>query len=235
MSNILREAQARAWTVWTVATAFAAGLAAFGFQGETSDEGMHELGLLFAAYVLCMGVISGRAKDVTTLLVVLWGGTMGLWCNRWLEMCSRSIAQFGPQLGIGSQSAIESMNVPLAVASAGFVSAGLLLVATRSTRVAWTCVGASILAGGVPFFANDVAHALPWAAVGWNALVAGALAVWAVDERLRRGGDRCRACGTDVHGLTSPVCPRCAAPLAERSRRPGPYVTVPPAQNRRPV
>jgi hypothetical protein len=234
MSIILREAQVRAWTVWTIATGFAAGLAALGFQPETTDEGMHELGLLFAVYVLCMGVVSGRAKDLTTLMVVLWGGTMGLWCNRWLEMCTRSISDYAPKLGVTSQATIDSLCMPVAIAGAGFISAGLLLVATRSTRVAWTCVGASILAAGVPYAEDDVASALPWAAMGWNSIVAAALAVWAVDERLRRGGDRCRACGTDVHGLTSPVCPRCASPLGQRNKH-GLVETLPAMQHRRPV
>lgn len=234
MSIILREAQVRAWTVWSIATAFAAGLAVFGFQPETIDEGMHELGFLFAAYVLCMGVISGRAKDLTTLMVVVWGGTTGTWCNRWLEMCTKSVTDYGPKLGVVSQSTLDAVSMPIAIAGAGFISAGLLLVATRSTRVAWTCVGASIVAAGVPFAQDDASTVLPWAAMAWNSIVAAALAVWAVDERLRRGGDRCGACGTDVHGLTSPVCPRCAVPLGQRNKF-GQVQTLPNMQNRRPV
>lgn len=213
MSNILREAQARAWTVWTIATGLGAALSWFGFRGDTSDEGMLELGLIFAAYVLSFGGISGRAKDVSTLVVVTWGGTMGMWCNRWYETCSRSVDQFLPSIGVSSASAIDATHLPAAVAAVGIMTSALLLVATRSTRVAWSCVAASLLAAAVPMFSDDASRSLPWAALAWNAMTAGALAVWAVDEAVRRSGGRCRSCGHDVHDLSSPVCPRCATPL----------------------
>ncbi len=213
MSKLLQDAQARAWTVWTVATGLVTALALFGFRGDTSDEGLIELGFIFAGYVVSMGVISGRAKDVTTLMVIVWGGTMGMWCNRWFEMCAHWVDEYLPRLGIFSPQVLDAMDLPLAVAGAGIMSAGLLLIATRSTRVTWSCIGASLACAVVPMLSSDPSHTLPWAAVAWNAITAGALSVWAVDEAVRRGGGRCKACGTDVHGLTSPVCPRCAAPL----------------------
>lgn len=231
MSKVLREAQARAWTVWTVTTGLCAALAWLGFRGNTSDEGMLELGLIFAAYVLSLGGISGRAKDVATLATVTWGGTMGMWCTRWYEVCSRSIDHYVPQLGIASIA--DDAHLPAAIAASGFATAALLLVATRSTRVAWSCIAASLAAAAVPIFSDDPSQTLPWAAVGWNAITAGSMAIWAVDEAVRRSGERCRACGNDLYGLSSPVCPRCAAPLSRRGGSPIPAFG--PSSERRPV
>ncbi len=233
MSTNLNQAQARAWMVWTFAATLAGALALLGFRGHNVPEGMVELGLIFAAYVMCMGVIARRAKDISTLLVFVWGGTMGMWCNRWFELCEKTVDSFLPQLGVFSPQVVDALDLPAAIAGAGIVSAALLLVATRSARVAWSCVGASLAAAAVPMMTDDPTHALPWAAFGWHAITAGSLAFWAVDEAVKGSQDRCHSCGTDVQGLTSPVCPRCAAPLAERAR--GAMLAIPPAVDRRPV
>lgn len=232
-TTALRQAQARAWTVWTVTVALMGGLVMFGFRGDSPENGLIELGMIFAGYVLAMGVIARRAKDVSTLLVIAWGGTFGMWATRWLDMSGRAVDHFLPKLGVLSPQLIDAMDMPAAIAGAGLVSAALLLVATTSTRVAWSCVCASLIASAVPLVSEDPSLALPWAALAWHATIAGSLAFWAVDESMRGSGARCRSCGNDVQGLSSPVCPRCASPLARG--RGVPALATQPAQMRRPL
>ncbi|MBL8963854.1 MAG: hypothetical protein KF787_11280 [Phycisphaeraceae bacterium] len=232
MPTNLRRSQARAWTVWTFATGLAACLALLGFQRDSFEEEMIELGLIFAGSVLSMGVIAGRSRDARTLLVIAWGGTMGMWCIRWLELWAMSVDRFLPMTGLFTRGMVESLGVPAAIAAAGAVSAALLLLATRSGRVAWGCLVATLIASAVPMFSDDLASSLPWAAAGWISLVTAWLAVWAVDESVRRSGAGCRSCGTDLTGLTSPVCPRCATPIPS-SRRAVPAMAT--ARERRPI
>ncbi|MCC6426153.1 MAG: hypothetical protein IT435_04965 [Phycisphaerales bacterium] len=229
MSRSLRKAQVRAWGVWTVTSGLAGVLAVVGFRPETIEEGLMELGLIFAAYVMSMGVIARHAKDASTLLVMIWGGMFGMWCHSWHGLCDKAVDQFLPKLGVGPQ-VVESMDLPAAIAGAGMVSAALLLVATKSTRVAWSTVAASLGGAVVPLIADDPSTALPWVAFGWHAVVAAAMAFWAVDEAMRGSGARCQACGSDVQGLSSPVCPHCSAPLGAHVRD-----IFAPLPDRRPV
>lgn len=232
MSTNYKRSQARAWSVWTIATGLAASLALLGFRRDSFEEEMVELGLIFAGSVLSMGVIAGRSRDARTLLVIGWGGTMGMWCIRWLELWVMSVDRFLPQTGLFPRETIESLGVPAAIAAGGAVSAALLLVATRSGRVAFGCAMATLGAAAVPLVSKDPSSSLPWAAAGWISLVTASLAVWAIDESVKRSGSHCRSCGTDVSGLTSPVCPRCATPLAVVQRG---IPVMAAARERRPI
>jgi hypothetical protein len=215
MSSIssLRRAQAKAWSIWTAASAMVGLLAFKAFDGSTWDEGLIALGVVFAVYVVLLSAVAGRVKDVSTLLVVVWGGTFGMWCERWLEAATRFTDRTIVPTGVIPDGSVEAVGQSLAIAGAGVVSAALLLVATKSLGAVWMCLGASLAAASVPMLASDPAGALPWAAFGWHAAVAASLAVWAVDEVSRRAGGNCGACGVDVAGLSSPVCPGCTGRL----------------------
>ncbi|GMV25302.1 MAG: hypothetical protein AMXMBFR58_13330 [Phycisphaerae bacterium] len=219
MSDAARASRAKASTVWCMATTISALLALFGFREQFLKEGMVELGLIFAGYVLAMGVIAGRGKDVCTLLVVLWGGTMGFWCFRWSDLCAAAVHRFLPAAGVTSPAALESLELPVAIAMGGAVSAALLLVATRSGNVAWACLGASLAAAAVPLATSDT-ELLPWVAVAWHAATAAALGVWAADRAVNNAIARCRTCGEEIFGTSSSLCQRCVAVIRRAGNTP---------------
>lgn len=200
--------------------------------GRIGPEDLPDYGLLFLGYAMVTSLVARRCIDASMVVVALWGGSVGVWCPRWLELCETVFARWHAVTPLPDLLLRDDIRTAVAIAAGGFLTASLLYIPTRSARTVLHTAAASL--GVAVLLALPVAGT--WtatvSAVFWHAAVCGAMCTWMVEASRRRAGGRCPRCGVEVAGLSSPVCPSCGAALA--SARPvAPLLAVSP--QRRPI
>lgn len=219
--------------LWVVALACIAGLLQLS-GGRVDADDLGDYGLVFLGYVVISNLVARRRLDVSMVLVALWGGAIGFWGPRWYNLCETAINRWGGQAGLEDVLAGSDTRLAISIVAGGILTAALLYISTRSSQVVIHTVIASLMVAGLMKLPVPDVYSEPAAVVTWNAVVAAGLCRWMVDGSHRRRNGCCPRCGSDVEGLTSPVCPSCSAVLADK-RGSTVAAVVAPAAFRRPV
>lgn len=219
--------------LWVVALACIAGLLHLS-RGHVTADDLGDYGLVFLGYVVVSNLVARRRLDVSMVLVALWGGAIGFWGPRWYSLCVSAIDRWGGQAGLDDVLAGSDTRLAISVVAGGFLTAALLYISTRSAKVVMHTVIASVVVASLIKLPIPDVYSEPAAVVAWHAVVAAGLCQWMVDGSRRRRNGCCPRCGSDVEGLTSPVCPSCSAVLADK-RGSAVAAVVAPVAFRRPV
>jgi hypothetical protein len=200
------------WLVWLLSVGAASVAVTFGLQQELLDETLLAMGVIFAFYAIAAGSIAGRSRDVSTVILAVWGGTFGFWAVHWLGGTTVALHLLAMRDVIGTD-LVTSMRVPLSVGGAGAATMAVLYLATGCGRVAANTMGASMLASLAPLLPMPTHHAVAGAAVLWHGAVCFSLCSWAYERMALKGSTLCRGCGEDLAGTSGPVCPGCGTVL----------------------
>lgn len=198
---------------------------------QVDAEDLADYGLVFLAYVALTSVLARRCMDVSMVVVAIWGAAVGLWGPGWLRLCDSAILRWAGKMGWGEFFGRDDVRAAIGLAAAGVLTAALLYIATRSSKVVVLTVVASLGAAAVVALPAGYAWGDAAAVLLWNGLVCAGLCGWMVMAMQRRGAGCCPRCAHDVRGLSSPVCPACSAVLAKSDMK---LPAVAPMQ-RRPV
>lgn len=210
--HILRQC----WLVWLLSVS-AAGLAVvFGLEREYLDEALLEMGVVFALYAIAAGTIAGRARDISTVIIAVWGGAFGFWAMHWLEGVTTAL-RFAAMHDVLPSDLVSVLRVPVSIASAGAATGALLYLATGCPKVAANTFGVSLLASLGPLVPGYASVASGAGAVLWHAAVGGSVCMWAAEEGCAKFGTVCRGCGEDLRGVVGASCPVCGRTIDART------------------
>jgi hypothetical protein len=208
-------AQRWGFWLWLVGTVACAG-AVFGLlEGEYRDAGFHAIGAAFALSVVGNALLARRAGPGTAVLAV-WSLGFGTWFPAWLGEISPLARHWLIQAGVTDPQLLTRLVLPLAILGAGVVTGALLYLMTRSGRVVVQTALISLVAAATPLLPVAEREVVLGGIVAWQAVVSGSLFRWMVDCARSGEGLACAACGFDLLGISSPVCPGCGKGLSRR-------------------
>ncbi|MEM1329668.1 MAG: hypothetical protein AAGG07_03810 [Planctomycetota bacterium] len=215
MPELIAQAKRRAALLCVVVAllASALGYLVLWGGGEPRQLHLHELGLLFTATVVATRSIAHRAKDLTTVALALAGASFGFWMPPIVDVFT-SVTGGWVETEVVGEATAAAIVYPLAIASAGLLSAALLFVACGSDRVFGKVALLSVAVAGAALLPAEQVITLTGAAIVWQVGVSVILGGWAVEATALAANSRCPVCRADLTGVTSPVCPSCKAKLA---------------------
>lgn len=181
---------------------------------------VYELGLIFAAYALGARAIACRLHDWGTFALAILGLGFGFWFPL---LNQHAGPQFNEAISLIPSLTghwRDALTLPAVIASAGTITAAATYLVTRSGGVFLNIVALSLVASLAPLF-PDKALATRIAVVLWHAGVAATVCHWGLLAARRASGVACPFCGSDLIGLSSPVCPTCRHRLPAMCKLPG--------------
>lgn len=218
----MRQVAAFAVCLWLAVVGCVAGLLVLS-GGEMTLGDLTDFGLVFLAYAIVTSVVARRCVDASMVVVAIWGAAVGFWGPRWMALCDSAFDRWGAAGSLPELLMRDDLRAALAVAAAGILTAALLYIPTRSSKVVAQTVAAGLAVAVLAWLPIAGPWAMEAGVVVWHALVGAALCSWMVEGTRRREAGCCPRCGAEVRGLTSPVCPSCSAALAT-SLRPAPGI-----------
>lgn len=173
-----------------------------------------DFGLVFLGYALVASLVARRCLDVSMVVVALWGAAVGFWGPRWVALSDSVLDRWVAIAPLPEAMQQADLRLAVAVAAAGLLTASLLYIPTRSSRVVFQTAAAGVVAAVLLWLPLTAQWSVGAAVIMWHAIVCAGLCSWMVQGSQRREGGCCPRCGVEVRGLSSPVCPACGAALA---------------------
>lgn len=183
---------------------------------------IHELGLIFAAYALGARAIACALHDWGTMVMAILGVTFGLWFPYLNQNGSPHMMSALAMLPGMTEGLLLALEFPAVVISAGAITGAASYLVMRSGTVFVNVMLLSVVAAGMTAIPLDEVMMLRLAVIVWHAGVAATMCRWAVSAAKRAQGLACPFCGSDLVGLTSPVCTSCKHKLPTMCKLPSP-------------
>lgn len=215
MHDEISLAQRRGFWVWLLGSGLCAAVVFCLLTGENRDLGLHVLGLVFAGTASTFAILARRA-GAGMAVVAVWGLAFGVWfpdCIASLEPITR---HWLGELGLNDPHLVRRLPLPVAIATTGTTTGAVMYLMTRSGRVVIQTVLLSLVVAATPMLPVHEEGAVMGGIIAWHVAVYGSLFRWMVDCVREGAGLSCAACGFDLVGLTSPVCPGCGRNLTRR-------------------
>lgn len=227
----MRQVSAFSVCLWLATVACTAGL--IWLSGRPlSGEDLPDFGLVFLGYALVTSLVARRCLDVSMIIVAMWGASVGFWGPRWVSLSEVILDKWATITPLPEAFDQPDVRLALSIGAAGLLTAALLYIPTRSSRVVLQTAAAGIGVGALIWMPLLERWEVEAGAMLWHAVVSAGLCSWMVQaSRLREAGC-CPRCGNDARGLSSPVCPSCGAALASGDSRVAP---VTPRIAQRPI
>lgn len=225
----MRQVGAFGVCLWLAAVACTVGLLASS-AGSFSELDLADLGLVFLGCAIITSLAARRCLDVSMIVVAMWGASAGFWGPRWLQLCGSVLTKWEAIAPLPDPLHQPDARLAVSAGAAGVLTAALLYIPTRSSKVVMQTAAAGIAVGAILWMPLIDRWEVELAAIVWNAVVCAGLCSWMVEASRRRESGCCPRCGEEVRGLSSPVCPSCGAALAPST--PQPTLIVAPAAQR---
>lgn len=212
-----RIGQAERWGFWVwAAGTLLCGWAAFWLVGgEARQAGLHVVGVAFAGSVVGYALVARRSA-LGTAVVLAWSIGFGTWFPAWMDQVLPAGRHWLIQAGVNDPQLLSRLVLPMAIGSAGVVTAALLYLMTFSGRVVLQTALISLVAAATPLLPVAEREVVLGGIIAWHAVVSGSLFRWMVDGVRSGAGLSCARCGVDLVGISSPVCPGCGGGLGRR-------------------
>ncbi|MCC6676484.1 MAG: hypothetical protein IT436_05010 [Phycisphaerales bacterium] len=214
----MRQVAAIGVCLWLAAVACTVGLLHLSdYQVSIGD--LPDYGLVFLGYAMVASLVARRCLDVSMIVVAMWGASVGFWGPRWLSLSESVLDRWAAVTQLPVVFQRDDFRASVAIAAAGLLTAALLYIPTRSSRVVLQTAAAGLgvaALDSLPFLQRWQDDA---GVILWHAVVCAGLCSWMVQGAQRRAGGCCPRCGAEVRGLSSPVCPSCGAALASTAPR----------------
>lgn len=208
-------AQRRGFWVWLLGSGLCAAVVFCLLPGENRDLGLHLLGLVFAGTVSTYAVLARRA-GAGVAVVAVWGLAFGVWFPECIASLEPITRHWLTDLGLTDPQLVRRLPLPVAIATTGTTTGALMYLMTRSGRVVIQTVLLSLVVAATPLLPVHEGGAVMGGIIAWHVAVYGSLYRWMVDCIRGGAGLSCAACGFDLVGLASPVCPGCGRNLTRR-------------------
>jgi hypothetical protein len=231
MNDRLSTAQHVGFWVWLLGGGLCASAVFLLLAGENREIGLHALGAIFAMSVLAYALLARRAP-YGVAVVALWGLGLGVWFPAWINAIGPVTHHWLVELGLADPNLAARLPVPMAIATAGATTGAVMYLMTRSWRVVIQTALLSLVVAATPLVPVHEDWAVMFGVIAWHVAVSGSLFRWAMDCVRSGAGLTCSACGFDLAGLSSPVCPSCGQSLSRRQAvvqhsRPAPRSAAP--------
>lgn len=209
-----------AWLIWLFTVATTAMVAwSTPTEGDVSLQA-HELGLIFTAYALGARAIACALHDWGTFVMATLGITFGLWFPYLTQQGGPQMLSIIALTGI-TDPLLARLELPAVIAAAGMMTAAGTYLVTHSGRCFFEMVTISIVCGLALVIPVEQPTFARIAVLMWHTCVCASLCRWALVAARRAQGVGCPFCGSDLLGLTTPVCPSCKHALPNACRLPG--------------
>jgi len=208
MYPAVTRAKVKAVIVWLLTAVCGGGLGYLAYTGQTSEQLLFAVGLLFLGYVVATRSIAERMKDISTFLLA----AVGLSFPFWIE----PLHNIGVELieGWVSSELIPAdlapmLPIPSTILISGVMISALLYLATGRGTTLGVALLATMIAAAAPALPGYEFEGLLGGMLLWNLLVCANLCAWSVQMAKCVAESRCPHCGFDLRRVSSPTCPAC--------------------------